>query len=136
MSYAFQAYPAHRHGPNGALRVVSNVEEDAIATAEGFRDHPSKIGKPADAPVKVAKPADAPKAAAVNQPKPAGVKKAPKAEKPAEKPPEPTPLEAAVAVALFDRAAAIATLEQANFDVEPDTTDDELKEALAELAKG
>jgi len=129
MSYAFQAYPAHRHGPNGALRVVNSREEDELAAAEGFRDHPSKIGKPAEAtkaPAKLTN-GDAPKAA---------VKKGAKAEKEAPKPPEPTPLEAAVALALFDRAAAIKTLEDANFDVEPDTTDDELKAALAELAKG
>lgn len=141
MTYAFQPYPAHRHGPNGALRVVNNADEDAQALAEGFATHPSLVGKP--------KPADVPKTpapppAAVVTPKAAKAPAKPKAQKePAAAPPPPaaTPLEDAIEKAVeaqpaaFDRAVAIAALEAANFEVDPATTDEELVEALAELAK-
>ena len=55
--------------------------------------------------------------------------------------PAATPLEDAIEKAVeaqpaaFDRAVAIAALEAANFEVDPATTDEELVEALAELAK-
>ncbi len=125
MPYTFQPYPAHRHGLNGALRVVTNADEDAQALAEGFRDHPSKVGHPVAEAVLVNKASKA--------------KSETKTKSPSK--PKETPLEKAIEKALegqptaFDRAAAIATLEAANFEVDPETSDEELAEALAELAK-
>ncbi len=114
--YTFQPYPAHRYGPDGVVRVVNSADEDAAAQDEGFEDHPTKVGK----------------AKEIEIPMPRGGKK-PKAKE--------TPLEKAIEKAIeakgaaFDRKTAIATLEAANFDIDPDTTDEELVEALAELAK-
>jgi len=109
-------YPAHRHGPNGALRVVANADEDKQALSEGFATHPSLVGAPAAPVVK-------------------------KSGKKAEKAPEETALKAAMATAVaaeaetFDRTAAIAKLEEAGYDIDAEVTDAELVEALAELAK-
>ncbi len=127
-------YPAMRYGKDDATRVVLTADEDAQAADEGFVDHPSKVGK--------AKPA-VPKPPITPTTTPAVVRQG-KGGKKAEKPPAETPLEAAISAVpapapeapAFDRAAAIVTLEAANFEVDPATTDEELIEALAELAKG
>jgi len=111
-------YPAHRHGPDGAFRVVNNLDEDKQALSEGWATHPSLVGKPPPPAVKAKKSGKAP-----------------------EKAPAETPLEAALSKAVhaqpdaFDRTVAIATLEAAGYDIDAEVTDAELVEALAELAK-
>lgn len=130
-------YPALRYGADAATRVVNSKDEDTQAADEGFVDHPSKVGQPKPAKAAVPKPPITPATT------PAVVRQG-KGGKKAEKPAAETPLEAAIAAVpapapeapAFDRAAAIVTLEAANFEVDPATTDEELIEALAELAKG
>lgn len=141
MSYnpAEHPYPAMRYGANDATRVVNNADEDAQASDEGFRDHPTKVGKAVEKPP-TPPVTPAPATETAKTPKAAKAPAKPKAQKePAAAPPPPaaTPLETAIEAATpdFDRAAAIARLEAANFEVDPATTDDELKEALAELDK-
>ena len=116
--YAYVPYPAHRHGPDGTFMVVANAEEDKLALSQGWATHPSLVGKP-----------------------PPPVLKAGKRGKPVEKLPDETPLAAAMSApveaivdAVFDRTAAIAKLEAADFEIDPDVTDAELVEALAVLA--
>ena len=126
MTYVFQPYPAHRHGLDGAIRVVNNVDEDEIALAEGFVKHPSMLGTVA--PQQTAETPDQTMAAPKSGKKRAAAKK---------ETPSPAAIDVVTASSesKFDRAAAIATLEAANFEVDPETTDDELEDALVELAK-
>lgn len=144
MPYQHQEYPALRYAAEGRTRVVTSKDEDAQASDEGFVSHPSLIGQPKPKPAEVPKTvtpapaADKPPKAAKTPPKPKAQKEPPAAPAAA---PAPTPLETAIENAVenqppaFDRAVAIATLEAANFEVDPATTDEELIEALAELAK-
>jgi len=124
MSYIHQPYPAHRYGPNDAVRAVANADEDAVALAEGFVDHPSKVGQQTtvSAPHTMKTPKGGKKPAT-----------------PAPEAPAPAPVAAVSAHAPkteFDRTAALTTLDAAGYEIDPDTTDNELKDALAELAKG
>jgi len=138
MSYnpADHPYPAHRFGPNDAFRVVNNADEDAQARDEGFADHPTRVGKAVAKPPTPPKPA-APTPAPVAQTKATKAKSKDKSEKPADPAPAaPVAPPAPAPEVEFDRTAAIARLEAANFEVDPATTDDELVEALAELDKG
>jgi hypothetical protein len=119
MSYIHQPYPAHRYDANDAVRVVANADEDAVALAEGFVDHPSKVGQQTtvSAPhtMKTPKGGKKPATLAPEDPAPAPVK--------------------VVSAPKFDRTSAVATLEAAGYEIDKDVTDDELVEALAELAK-
>lgn len=126
MVYTYIPYPAHRHGPGGAIRVVQNEEEDKLALYEGFWPHPSQVGQPTPSQV--------------GQPTPVVLKT--KGGKKADKAVADTPVEAALSRSVtaepdaFDRASAVATLEKAGYDIDSDVTDAELVEALAELSKG
>lgn len=139
MPYQYQPYPAHRHGLNGALRVVTNADEDAQAQAEGFATHPSLVGKPKtheDVGTSASRPDNADKPVQTKAAKATAKTKAEKTPPVAPTAPAATPLEQAIAeTPVFDRAAAIARLHAANFDVDPETTDAELVEAIVELDK-
>lgn len=49
-------YPAHRFGPSGDFKVVTNKLEDDEAYAEGYRDHPSKVSQSAETPTEETTP--------------------------------------------------------------------------------
>lgn len=121
--YQHKDWPAWRYGPAGEAEIFNSPGE----VPEGWTDQSPKAVK-ADAvkPQKVApRPAPvAPKATAPAAPvAPKAAAKSKKADAPKEAP----------KAADFDRAAAIATLNAAGFDVEEGTTDDELKKALKDL---
>lgn len=150
MPYTYQPYPAYRYGPSGQSVVVKNVDEDNNALAEGFATHPSLVGvkanpveeqapEPVTEVAPVAPVVPAPVVEPIVEPAPTKAKKAAakavKAEAAADKAQEAA-AKVIEAETPFDRAAAILTLEAADYVIPPETTDDELKDALAELAKG
>lgn len=112
---ADHAFPSWFYGPLGEAELFT----EAAAVPEDWKTHPSLF--------EAADPAPAPAPAATKEPKAPAAAKAKTISKKA-----PTPEKLAEAL-VFDRAAAITRLHAAGLEVEENTTDAEIVDALKEL---